>query len=42
VLGAQAIADVGVAAQESGVLLDEVLVDATGADDVMSDVVEDR
>ena len=37
----QPIADVGLAALEQGVLVDEILVDATGLDDVVGDGVED-
>ena len=39
---AQPVADVGRAQFEVDVLLDEVLVDAAGRDDVVGDVVEDR
>ncbi|MNI21703.1 hypothetical protein D3C73_752350 [compost metagenome] len=42
VFGAQAITDVGRRLHELGVLVDEFLVDATGLDDVVGDVVEDR
>ncbi|MNN97673.1 hypothetical protein D3C81_2168830 [compost metagenome] len=38
----QAIADVGIAFQELGVLVDELAVDALGLDDVVGDVVQDR
>ena len=42
VLRPQAVADVRIAQLEVGVLLDELLVDAVGRDDVVGDVVEDR
>jgi hypothetical protein len=41
-VGAQAVADVGHALEEADVLLDEGLVDRSGLDDVVADVVEDR
>jgi hypothetical protein len=41
-LGPEAVADVGIAELEVGVLVDELAVDAVGLDDVVRDVVEDR
>ncbi len=41
-VGAQAVADVGLATLELDVLGNEVLVHRTGRDDVVADVVEDR
>jgi hypothetical protein len=41
VFGPEAIADVGLAALEDGMGGDEILVDATGLDDVVGDGVED-
>ena len=41
-LGPKAVADVGVAQPERGVLVDEVAVDPVRLDDVVGDVVEDR
>ena len=39
-LGAQAVTDVGLPALEQGVPVDEILVDASGLDDVIGDGVE--
>src|SRR5207253_5825290 len=42
VIGAQAIADIGLAALEDGVPVDKVPVNPPGGDDVVGDGVEDR